>query len=267
MINIKKEEIKLTKGQVLIYDFGSIKLYNYNTNDYLIDQVLMVEKNKKMVIIESPTFYDNDKELEEYIKSLNTKVEGILLAYHMSGANFLKGVKKYATQKADDYGHNGGGKVLIDSFTTAFGTTIFDNNVHSVTDYLKEGEVNIADIKFNIIPTADAFDIEIPKINVLYTHMLGSDVHSILGSVDHANVLIKSLESYIVKNYNLILTSHYIPEDITAVKTKIAYLNNLLTIAKNSQTKEEFIFKIKEKYPNYSDENYLEMTANNLFNN
>lgn len=34
----------------------------------------MVEKNKKMVIIESPTFYDNDKELEEYIKSLNTKV-------------------------------------------------------------------------------------------------------------------------------------------------------------------------------------------------
>ncbi len=63
----------------------------------------MVEKNKKMVIIESPTFYDNDKELEEYIKSLNTKVEGILLAYHMSGANFLKGVKKYATQKADDY--------------------------------------------------------------------------------------------------------------------------------------------------------------------
>lgn len=38
MMNIKKEEIKLTKGQVLIYDFGSIKLYNYNTNDYLIDK-------------------------------------------------------------------------------------------------------------------------------------------------------------------------------------------------------------------------------------
>ena len=67
------------------------------------------------------------------------------------------------------------------------------------------------------------------------------------------------------KNYNLILTSHYVPEELDAVKTKIAYIETLLNIASDSSNANEFMDKAKKEYPNYSGLNYLEMTANFFF--
>ena len=262
---MENKKINLEKGYCLIYDFNNIKLHNYNTKDAMEDQVILLEKNNKLVIIESPTFYDNNKELENYIKSLNVTVEGILLSYHMGGGTFLKNSKKYATHNADDYGHIGGGKALIDNFTKAFGQN-FDNKIHEITDYLNSGTIKIADITLNIIPTSETYDIEIPEINSIYTHMLGSDCHSIVNGTKGAKEMIKTLKEYINKNYNLILTSHYIPEDINAALTKINYLENLLNISNTSSNAEEMIKKMKKTYPNYSGLNYLEMTANFFFN-
>lgn len=258
------EDKKLDKGNVLIYDFDKIKLHNYSTNDAMNDQVILLEKNNKLILIESPTFYDNNKELEEYIESLNVKVEGILLSYHMGGGNFLKDEKKFSTHKADDYGHNGGGKDLIDNFTKAFGND-FDKNIHKITDFIDESTFTLGDIKFNIIHTNEAYDIEVPEINVIYTHMLGSDCHSIIAGAGHANSMLETLKGYLDKNYNLILTSHYIPEDIKAVDKKINYIETVSNIASNCNSAEEMIEKVKKEYPNYSGENYLEMTANMFF--
>lgn len=261
---MENKKIKLDKGYVLVYDFGSLKVHNYNTADYIDDQVILLEKNKKLVVIESPAFYDNNLELENYIKSLDVKLDGILLSYHMGGGTFLKDAKKYATHNADTYGHNGGGKALIDNFTKVFGES-FDNNIHSVTDYIEETKINLADIEMNIIPTDEGYDIEIPEINSIYTHMLGSDCHSIVAGVEHANAIIETLKGYIAKNYNLILTSHYIPEDTKAVDIKIAYIETLLNIASDSKNANEMIEKVKAEYPDYSGVNYLEMTANFFF--
>ena len=263
---MENKKIKLNKGYVLVYDFGEVKVHNYNTADYIDDQVILLEKNRKIVVIESPVFYDNNKELEKYFESLGAKIDGVLLSYHMGGGTFLENSKKYATKKADEYGHTGGGKVLVDNFTKAFGES-FDNNIHIVTDYINEKTITLADIKMNIISTQDAFDIEIPEINSIYTHMLGSESHSIIAGARHANAMIDTLKGYIEKNYNLILTSHYIPEDIKAVDMKISYIETLLNIASTCNSKDEMIEKVKEEYPNYSGVNYLEMTASFFFEN
>lgn len=261
---MKNTKIELEKGEVLVYDFGNIKVHNYNTKDYISDQVILLEKSGKLAVIESPTFYDNNKELEEYIESLNVSVEGVLLSYHMSGATFLDGKRKLATHRADEYGHVGGGKSLILGFSKTFGE-IFDGEIHHVTDYIDEGEITIANIKLNIIPTADAYDIEIPEINSIYIHMLGSNCHSIVAGVSHASAMIEILKGYLKKNYNLILTSHYIPEGMDAVNTKISYLETLLNIASTCQSASEMIEKVRKEYPTYSGENYLEMTAQSFF--
>ncbi len=261
---MKYNTINLNKGKVLVYDFKTMKVHNYNTKDAIDDQVIILEKNKKGVVIESPSFYESNKELEEYLMSLNIKVEGILLAYHMAGGTFLENTKKYSTHHADQFGHEEGGKDLIDKFTNTFGES-FDNNIHHITDYIEQKTIEIADIKMNIIPTEDAYDIEIPEINSIYTHMLGSNCHSIIAGVSHAKKIVETLKEYIKKNYNLILTSHYIPEDINAVKEKIAYIEDIIAIATTSVTSEEMIEKVDRKYPNYSGHNYLEMTADFFF--
>ncbi len=188
----------------------------------------------------------------------------MFIAYHGAGASFLADVPKYATQNAVDYSENGGGKGLIDNFTAAFGK-IFDNSVHKITNIIEAGKTSIAGIDFIIKQTNEAFDIEIPEINAVYTHMLGHDCHSIVAGAGHADAMTEELRSYIEKGYELILTSHYTPEDLKDAETKIAYLENLKRIAKNCKTAEEFKREAEKQYPEYSGLNYLEMTAGFFF--
>ncbi len=116
-----------------------------------------------------------------------------------------------------------------------------------------------------ITKTAEAFDIEIPEINAVYTHMLGHDCHSIVAGVGHADAIISQLNSYIEKGYTLILTSHYTPEDLKDAETKIKYLENLKKIASDRANADEFKTEVNKQYPDYSGADYLDMTAGFFF--
>lgn len=250
--------VKLGKGEMNVYDFGAVKLHAYKTNDFIDDEVFIVEKDGRAVIIESPCFFDNIQELTEYLKDI--QVEGMMVAYHGAGATFLPQVPKYATANAAAYSENGGGKALIDNFTGAFGE-IFDASIHQITDVIEPGHVTIGGIDFVIKQTHEAFDVEIPEINAVYTHMLGHDCHSIVAGAAHADGIVAELKSYITKGYDLILTSHYTPEDLKDAQTKIDYLENLKVIAANCQDADSFRAEVKKQYPAYSGQNYLDMTA------
>lgn len=254
--------IKLVKGEMNLYDFGAVRLHAYKTNDFIDDEVFIVEKSGKAVVIESPCFFDNSAELAEYLKDM--EVAGMLVAYHGAGASFLPEVPKYATRNAVDYSENGGGKALIENFTNAFGEA-FDSSVHKITHIIGEGKITIGGIDFVITQTADAFDVEIPEINAVYTHMLGHDCHSIVAGAGHADAIIAQLRGYIARGYDLILTSHYTPEDLKDAETKIAYLENLKAIAANCKDSGSFKAEVQKQYPAYSGENYLDMTAGFFF--
>jgi len=254
--------VKLAKGEMNVYDFGGVKLHAYKTNDFIDDEVFIVEKNGKAVVIESPCFFDNNKELAEYLKDV--EVAGMLVAYHGAGATFLPDVPKYATQNAAEFSENGGGKALINNFTAAFGE-IFDPSVHKITNVIEPGKVTIGGIDFVIKLTNDAFDVEIPEINAIYTHMLGHDCHSIVAGAGHADAMIAELRGYIEKGYDLILTSHYTPEDLKDAQTKIEYLKKLKKIAAGVQNADEFKAEVGKQYPQYSGQNYLDMTAGFFF--
>lgn len=257
-------EEKLGTGAMNVYDFGELRLHAYQTNDPIDNEVFLVEKDGRVVMLESPCFYENNRELEQYLAAHGLKAEGMLLAYHMAGGSFLPGVKRYATKNADEYGHTGGGRALIDNFGKVFGER-FDSSIHTVTDYLEEGEVTLAGIRFRITATSDAFDVEIPGLNAVYTHMLGHDCHSIVAGAGHADVLIAQLNSYLQRGYSLVLTSHYTPEDLKDVRTKIGYLENLKKLAETCGNAEAFKTAVKARYKEYSGENYLDMTAGFFF--
>lgn len=260
--NCKK--IALGKGEMNVYDLGAVKLHAYKTNDFIDDEVFIVEKNGKAVIIEAPCFFDNIKELTTYLADNKLDTAGMLLAYHMAGATFLPGVPVYATANADEYGHNGGGAEIVKSFADTFGE-IFDSSIFTVTNIIDEGKLTLGGIDFEIKQTQEAFDIVIPQINAVYTHMLGHDCHSIVAGAGHADGILAQLDSYEKAGFDLVLTSHYTPEDLKDVETKIAYIKKLKAIAEKSANAEEFKALVKESYPNYSGEKYLDMTAGFFF--
>lgn len=114
----------------------------------------------------------------------------------------------YATANVVEYAEKGGSRALIDQF-------------------------------------AEAFDVEIPEINAVYTHMLGHDCHSIAAGAGRADGMIAQLKAYIKKGYDLILTSHYTPEGLKDAQTKIDYLERLKAIA--SACRDAGAFKAEEE--------------------
>ena len=254
--------VRLTQGEMHIYDLGGIRLHAYQTGDPLADEVFLVEKAGRFVAIESPCFTDSVRALNEYLAGRD--VAGLLVAYHGAGAAFLPDAPKYATANAAEYARQGGGKALIDQFTAAFGSA-FDGSIHPVTHTLSEGEVTIGGIRFVIHQTAEAFDVEIPEINAVYTHMLGHDCHSIVAGPSHADAIIDQLRGYIQCGYDLILTSHYTPEDLKDAEAKICYLEQLKAIAAGCADGTSFKAAVREQYPAYSGDDYLDMTAGFFF--
>ena len=82
----------------------------------------------------------------------------------------------------------------------------------------------MAGISFNLIERGEAYDLEIPAINAVYTHMLGKTSHSILTSLEHMDETAIALKTYQAKGYERILPSHGGPEGQDAVAEKLSYI-------------------------------------------
>lgn len=137
--------------------------------------------------------------------------------------------------------------------------------MHEITHVIAEGGITIGGIDFVIRQTEEAFDVEIPEINAVYTHMLGHDCHSIVAGAGHADAMIAELRTYMERGYDLILTSHYTPEDLKDARIKIDYLENLKKIAADAKSADDFKAEVGKRYPQYSGQNYLDMTAGFFF--
>lgn len=256
-------EKQLGKGRVEIYYFGKVKLHAYITNDALSDTAYLIETDKEFIGIETPAFYDDLKAYSSYIKQSGKPLNHLFLAYHTALPENYKG-KVYATENYVKSVTKGSIKGLLDNFKNIFGDA-FDTRIPKVTNIIKEGKINIAGVDFIIKNKDDGYIIEIPACNSIYIHMAGSDVHNILPSIQAVDSFIHDLQLYKKQGYDLILTSHYKPETIELVDIKINYLKSIKEIYAANKNKEDFIASVKNKYPKYSGENYLQMTADMLY--
>ena len=259
-----KRAVELDKGHVDVYTENGITLYAYQTRDLINDEVFILAKNGRGVVIELPCFHDNIRELTAFLRQEGITVEGKLVAYHAAGASFLPEVPAYGTASSVAYNTTGGGAALVANFHKAFGGS-FDESLCAVDHVLEEGETEIAGIRFLVRPNAEAYDLEIPEINCVYTHMMGHDCHSIVAGCPHADGILSQLNYYLRRGFDLVLTSHYTPEDLKDARTKIAYLTDLKEIALASECADEMRAKVQAKYPHYSGQNYLDMTVGFFF--
>lgn len=256
-------EKKLGNGKVEIYDFGKVKLHAYMTSDALSDTAYLIETDKEFIGIETPAFYEDLKAYSSYIKQSGKPLNNLFLAYHTALPENYKG-KVYATENYVTSVTKGSIKGLLDNFKNIFGDA-FDTRIPKVTNIIKEGKINVAGVDFIITNKDDGYMIEIPACSAVYIHMAGSDVHNILPSIQAVDSFINDLEMYKKQGYNLILTSHYKPETVALVDIKTSYLKSIKEIYAANKNKEDFIASVKSKYPKYTGENYLQITADMLY--
>lgn len=256
------KEITLATGKVRVYTFGELKLHAYETSDGLADECYIVESNNELVGIEIPTFEANIKEYKDYAKSLGKPLNNIFVDLHPVGASFFEGVKFIGTKGAKEAIANGSTRGTINFLSGMPGFNAKD--IADISEFV-DGKTVIDGVEYEIKDYGDEYDIIIPAMNVIYTHMLGSIVHSIVAGVAGADAMLEKLNGYKKVGYDLILTSHFVPEGQEAVDAKIAYIENEKKIASESKDAEEFKAKMKEAYPDYLGENYLDMSAGFFF--
>lgn len=263
-----KTEVAMNKGTMEVYDYGQVKMHVYGTHDMMHDYVIIIEKNKRAAIIESPAFYDNFDELADYLAKNNIQTEGIFPSYHPFGASFidhkaLKGTKVYMNQRELDYWNHEFGAVMKQGIPKKFGDKV-DTGFYAPDVLLKDGKIEVAGTQFIISTTFDGFNIEVPEIGAAYVHILGHDVHSEILGPKHLDNMIKQLTELTAKGYTTFLSSHYQPETGEDAKTKLAYLKGMKRIVAQSKNAQDFMTKMKDAYPSYK-EGYLPMTARVFF--
>ncbi len=256
----------LKYGTVTTIPCGDLNIRVYTTKDAIDDQVILLDKAGKGVIIELPAFHNSIEEMTSYLKEKKIDVEAKLVSYHAAGSSFLPDVKNYLTESSAAYNTDGEGAHLTKQFSGVFGEG-FDSGVVNSGENLNGGPVTFAGIGLEIIPNGDAFEVLIPQAKAVYMHMLGHDCHSIVAGAGHADAIIANLRGYLDKGIEIFLSSHYVPETRDDAKAKIDYLERLKEIAKACSGAEEFKEMVNKEFPGYSGSNYLDMTAGFFFKN
>jgi hypothetical protein len=257
-------EKSLGIGRVQVRDFGTIKVHSYETKDPLGDECFLLETASTLVAIESPAVEGNIAEWKDYIGSLRKPLTDILIAYHPTGGDWYGDATGHASAGAKQAIDGGTTRNLAQTLGKSFGSG-FNANIAVIDSVMPAGINTIGGIELEIIEDGDGYEVYIPSIKVLYTHMLGADSHSILAGQDHITAVLASLKDMKARKCWLILSAHHTPETLADVDTKIAYVEKVKAIAARSADKDDFVARVKKAYPNSAGLNYLDMTAGYFF--
>ena len=255
---------KLNDGIMNTISNGDVSIRVYSTNDAMQDQVIIVDRQGKGIVIELPSFRNSVEEMTGYLRDEKIEIVGKLVSYHAAGASFLPDVRNYLTPSAVKYNTDGEGAGLVKNFSGIFGEA-FDESIVNSGENLDAGKITLAGIDLEIIPNADAYEVVIPSMKAAYIHMIGHDCHSIITGAGHADAIIENLRGDLDRGIEIFLSSHYVPETRQDVETKIAYIEDIKSIAAAAGDADDFKNKVNTKYVGYSGANYLDMTAGFFF--
>lgn len=164
--------VALDKGRVDVYTKNGVTLYAYQTRDLIDNEVFVLAKKGRGVVIELPCFFDNIRELTDFLKSKGVTVEAKFVAYHAAARPSCRRSPPTAPNPPSPITRRAAAQGWSANFKNAFGDS-FDPAICEVDHVLEEGEIELAGIRFVVKPNAEAFDLEIPEINCVYTHMMG----------------------------------------------------------------------------------------------
>jgi hypothetical protein len=256
---------------VIVYDFGNTKLHLYETKDVFNSMIMILVKDKKAMVIESPLFKDLHDELANYLNSLELEELNIMVSYHAIGATFarsgkvkfdniysMNGAVKYYTESGDGF-------ASLQQLKAMLGDN-FDSNIYTEASILENGTHNLAGIDYLLTETEVGFDVEIPELNIVHNHIMGHDRHTMIFRYDFLEDELNLLKKYQEKGYKMLFSSHSEVESAGDISIKINYLEDLRDTAKGSKNGTEFKEKMRAKYPNMGWQMYLDNTASLLFN-
>lgn len=264
------------KGNLSKYLLNGLFVHTYESPEAYKGWSVLLENEQNLVLLEPQSMPNSASELHRYIGSLNKPLAGVVVAYHGVGPDSFPGTPIYATPEAITYIRSGEMVAALKQYAETFKNV--DPKIVIPTNTITGPCFAVGDIDFCVQPADTArfpgptagprlpsCNFSLPEHKIYFMHVLGGDTHLILKSLDEIDPYIEYLENVKKQGYEIFLSSHHMPETIQDVNAKIRYLERLKMVAAVAETSDEFISEIKRLEPTRKEEEYLRMTAENLY--
>ncbi len=97
----------------------------------------------------------------------------IFIVCHPAGASYIKGMNVYSTEGAQKSILSGSTGATTQGLFAAFGADFHGGDDTAAITNTVSGKVQLAGVDFEVIDRGESYDLAIPSMNVVYTHMLG----------------------------------------------------------------------------------------------
>ncbi len=253
--------------EIKVHKFDNLAIHTFASKEAFGDWTIIFETDDALVMLEPQSMPKSAIALREYIAALGKPLAGIIVSYHGVGPESYPGVPIYASKAAIDFIKSNQVADVMGNYKTLFPE--FDDKVIMPTRTL-EKNMTIGGIDFEFFFDDHAYpmpgvDVAIPSSKIYYMHMLAGDSHSIIGDLSEIDPFIAYLRNVMALGYETFLCSHHGPETVADIKAKIDYLLLLKNVAGKAKSADEFVNAMKKAAPDKKGEQYLGMTAANLF--
>lgn len=248
---------------VKIYEIGGVVVHAFATNDPLLDECFIFEGRDSLVGLEAPAFIEDLEAWRDYIRSLEKPMRDIIIDVHPTGGRYTQDMRVWSTYGAARSIAEGKTMTTINRMRDQFEG--LDRSEVAITDFITREQMVIGGIAFRFVDYGDDFDVFVPRMRAVYTHMFGADTHSLITSVADADILIGRARMYAEESVALILSSHHEPELADAIGRKIGYLENAKEQIEDSVDGDEYRERMRRFYPRHLGGNLLDISSAMIF--
>lgn len=259
------------KSKFKSYDLPTSKLHIYQSGDPMGDVSFIVEGEKRLVVVEQPTFYAAIEEFKAYVESLKKPIEKVVASYHSGGLAQYPSKLVTIPETMISFAESPAAKGMIAKFSKIFGESADFRPFKNVKGFALPSTQQWAGVEF-LMTKGAASDMPAASIQIdgdaFYTHFSPAWSHAKtmqVKSVEAIDAMISEMEKISNSGAKYIFGSHGKPSTQAAVKFQIGYLKRMKSLRSSCERSDQFIQKMVVSFPKLDGAENLRGIAKNLY--
>ncbi len=259
--------------KMTIYDLQNNKLHVYQTGDAMGDVSFIIEGEKKLVIHEQPLFWDNIKEFNSYVSSLDKPVDKVIANYHSLGLADYAPSAVVMPKAMIEFGKSDMAQGMIAKFEKGFGEAA-DFRAHKKAKGFDVPSIqNWAGIELVFTNGAKT---DFPAASILidrkayYVHFAPEIAHANpmrVKSPESVDVILDELYEIKKSGAEYIFGSHGKPATLKEVDFQILYFEKIKSLLKECPDSDVFGQRLIVSYPTLAGAENVKAIATALYPN
>lgn len=247
-------QTKIT-DKISVYDLPNSKLHVYQTHDAMGDVSFIVEGEKSVVILEQPLFWDNIKEFNAYVESLDKPIDKVVANYHSLGLADYQSNKVMMPTSMIEFGKSPMAQGMISKFEKGFGEAADFRPHKKAKGFAVPSIQKWGGVQMSFTPGAKS---DFPAATILidskvyYAHFAPAKVHASplqVRSRESVDAILAELSNIKSSGAEYIFGSHGAPASQEEVAFQIDYYQTVKRLMEECSSADLFGQRLIVAYP------------------